>query len=46
VVVDVDIVKKELMEMRLMLKFIEKGQTLIVILLIVVIGLIAIVVVM
>ncbi|KAJ8447997.1 hypothetical protein Cgig2_028873 [Carnegiea gigantea] len=46
VVVNVDIVKKELMEMRLMLKFIEKGQTLIVILLIVVIVLIAMVVVM
>ncbi|KAJ8430846.1 hypothetical protein Cgig2_034173 [Carnegiea gigantea] len=45
VVVDVDIVKKELIEMRLMLKFIEKGQTLIVILLIVVIVLIATVVV-
>ncbi|KAJ8441653.1 hypothetical protein Cgig2_019787 [Carnegiea gigantea] len=44
-VVDVDIVKKELMEMRLMLKSIEKGQTLIVILLIVVIVLIAMVVV-
>ncbi|KAJ8440760.1 hypothetical protein Cgig2_005491 [Carnegiea gigantea] len=46
VIVDVDIVKKELMEMRLMLKFIEKGQTLIVVLLIVVIVLIAMVVVM
>ena len=44
VVVDVDLLKKELMEMRLMLKFIEKGQTLIVILLIVVIVLIVMVV--
>ncbi|KAJ8439902.1 hypothetical protein Cgig2_003968 [Carnegiea gigantea] len=44
VVVDVDLLKKELMEMKLMLKFIEKGQTLIVMLLIVVIVLIVMVV--
>ena len=43
---DIDEVRKELMEMRLIMKFIEKGQSLIVVLLIVVILLIVMVVMM